>query len=56
LLVAWKTRGILVAYFFNVEETAAYANVCFTDIFDAIDDCRADSSCDTVIVCFSYAT
>jgi hypothetical protein len=45
--------GLLIADLFNVEKAAAYADIRLADILNAIDDCGADSSGDTIIIRFA---
>lgn len=47
---------VLIADFLNVEETTAYTDIGFADIFYSVYDCCADSSCDTIIVRLPYAS
>ena len=46
---------VLVTDLLDVEKTAAYTYVGFTDVFNTVYDSCADSSGDTVVVCFADA-
>ena len=50
-----EEREVLVADLLNVEEAALRADICLTQIFDAINDCRANGARETVVVCFANA-
>lgn len=50
-----EEREVLVADLLNVEEAALRADICLTQIFDAVNDCRANGARETVVVCFANA-
>src|SRR5579871_5726785 len=58
--VSWRLdmhlEGVLIANFFDMEQATTYANVGFTNVFYAIYDRCAYSSCNAVVVCFPYAS
>jgi len=49
-------RDILIADFFDVEETTAYTDIRLTNVFDAVDDGGTDGSCDTIVIGLSDAS